>query len=91
MFLGPVHQPRFTMKVDINGQTFFGEATAKKKAKLMAAEKAVASLIAQGVLDSQFCSAATGQESESAEVCNVISYLDFIFYCYYWRFFFRFL
>ena len=90
MFLGPVHQPRFTMKVDINGQTFFGEATAKKKAKLMAAEKAVASLIAQGVLDSQFCSAATGQESESAEVCKIISYLDFIFFVII-GFFFRFL
>ena len=38
------------MKVDINGQTFYGEATAKKKAKLVAAEKAVAALIAQGVL-----------------------------------------
>ena len=42
---GPVHAPIFVMSVDVNGQTFVGQGNTKKKAKLMAAEKALASFV----------------------------------------------
>lgn len=40
---GPVHAPVFLMTVDINGQIFEGSGLTKKKAKLIAAEKALRS------------------------------------------------
>ena len=42
---GPVHAPTFTMCVEVNGQSFEGAGTTKKKAKLIAAEKALASFV----------------------------------------------
>ncbi len=42
---GPVHAPVFVMSVDVNGQSFIGQGNTKKKAKLMAAEKALASFV----------------------------------------------
>ena len=42
---GPVHAPTFTMCVEVNGQVFEGAGTTKKKAKLIAAEKALASFV----------------------------------------------
>ena len=42
---GPVHAPTFTMSVEVNGQMFEGAGTTKKKAKLIAAEKALASFV----------------------------------------------
>ena len=42
---GPVHAPIFVMSVDVNGQSFVGQGNTKKKAKLMAAEKALASFV----------------------------------------------
>ncbi len=42
---GPVHAPVFVMSVEVNGQSFVGEGSTKKKAKLIAAEKALASFV----------------------------------------------
>ncbi|XP_025083913.1 double-stranded RNA-specific editase 1-like isoform X3 [Pomacea canaliculata] len=42
---GPVHAPVFTMAVEVNGQTFRGTGTTKKKAKMMAAEAALQSFV----------------------------------------------
>ncbi len=42
---GPVHAPTFTMAVEVNGQNFEGTGPTKKKAKLLAAEKALASFV----------------------------------------------
>lgn len=42
---GPVHAPIFTMSVDVNGQTFRGSGSTKKKAKMVAAEEALKSFV----------------------------------------------
>ncbi|XP_035984303.1 double-stranded RNA-specific editase 1 [Fundulus heteroclitus] len=42
---GPVHAPVFVMAVEVNGQTFDGSGSTKKKAKLNAAEKALRSFV----------------------------------------------
>ncbi|XP_064644434.1 double-stranded RNA-specific editase 1-like isoform X2 [Lineus longissimus] len=42
---GPVHAPTFTMSVEVNGQTFEGNGTNKRKAKQAAAEKALVSFV----------------------------------------------
>ncbi|XP_076027706.1 double-stranded RNA-specific editase 1-like [Genypterus blacodes] len=42
---GPVHAPVFLMAVEVNGQTFKGSGPTKKKAKLIAAEKALSSFL----------------------------------------------
>lgn len=42
---GPVHAPVFLMTVEVNGQIFEGSGPTKKKAKLIAAEKALRSFI----------------------------------------------
>jgi len=42
---GPVHAPTFTMSVEVNGEIFEGAGSTKKKAKLVAAEKALASFV----------------------------------------------
>ena len=42
---GPVHAPTFTMSVEVNGEVFEGAGSTKKKAKLVAAEKALASFV----------------------------------------------
>lgn len=42
---GPVHAPIFVMSVDVNGASFVGQGSTKKKAKLLAAEKALASFV----------------------------------------------
>ena len=42
---GPVHQPNFIMSVEVNGQQFQGMGPSKKKAKLHAAEQALASFV----------------------------------------------
>ena len=42
---GPVHAPVFTMSVDVNGQTFRGSGSTKKKAKMVAAESALRSFV----------------------------------------------
>ena len=42
---GPVHSPVFTMAVEVNGTTYEGSGSTKKKAKLNAAEKALASFV----------------------------------------------
>lgn len=42
---GPVHAPTFTMSVMVNGEAFEGTGPTKKKAKLVAAEKALASFV----------------------------------------------
>ncbi|XP_075911150.1 double-stranded RNA-specific editase 1 isoform X2 [Petromyzon marinus] len=43
--VGPVHAPVFIMAVEVNGQTFEGSGSTKKKAKLQAAEKALRSFV----------------------------------------------
>lgn len=45
MCLGPVHNPMFTVAVEVNGQLYEGQAISKKKAKLAAAEKALGSFV----------------------------------------------
>lgn len=42
---GPVHAPVFVMTVEVNGQLFEGTGPTKKKAKLIAAEKALRSFV----------------------------------------------
>ena len=42
---GPVHQPMFTVSVEVNGRKFQGSASSKKKAKLNAAESALGSYV----------------------------------------------
>ena len=42
---GPVHAPTFTMTVEVNGFKYQGSGTTKKKAKLMAAEKALTAFV----------------------------------------------
>lgn len=42
---GPVHAPTFTMAVEVNGTVFEGSGNTKKKAKLDAAERALASFL----------------------------------------------
>lgn len=42
---GPVHAPIFSMTVEVNGETYEGNGTSKKKAKLDAAEKALKSFV----------------------------------------------
>lgn len=42
---GPVHAPVFVMTVEVNGQLFEGSGPTKKKAKLIAAEKALRSFV----------------------------------------------
>lgn len=42
---GPVHAPVFLMTVEVNGQIFEGSGPTKKKAKLIAAEKALRSFV----------------------------------------------
>ncbi|XP_074653053.1 double-stranded RNA-specific editase 1-like [Tubulanus polymorphus] len=42
---GPVHQPVFTMKVDVNGVRYEGSGNSKQKAKLACAERALQSFI----------------------------------------------
>ena len=42
---GPVHAPMFTMSVEVNGVVYQGAGNTKKKSKLDAAEKAVASFV----------------------------------------------
>ncbi|KAJ8306832.1 hypothetical protein KUTeg_014916 [Tegillarca granosa] len=42
---GPVHAPIFSMTVEVNGETYEGSGTSKKKAKLDAAEKALKSFV----------------------------------------------
>jgi double stranded RNA-specific editase B len=42
---GPVHAPTFTMAVEVNSHSFEGTGPTKKKAKLLAAEKALASFV----------------------------------------------
>lgn len=43
--VGPVHAPTFTMTVDVMGNKFQGTGSTKKKAKLLAAEKALAAFV----------------------------------------------
>ena len=45
---GPVHAPNFTMTVEFNGVVFEGAGNSKKKSKLDAAEKALASFLPSG-------------------------------------------
>ncbi|XP_061571774.1 double-stranded RNA-specific editase 1-like [Cololabis saira] len=42
---GPVHAPVFVMAAEVNGQVFQGSGPTKKKAKLIAAEKALQSFV----------------------------------------------
>lgn len=42
---GPVHAPTFTMAVEVNGVTYEASANTKKRAKLLAAEKALGSFV----------------------------------------------
>ncbi|XP_064613448.1 double-stranded RNA-specific editase 1-like isoform X3 [Liolophura sinensis] len=42
---GPVHAPTFIMAVEVNGQSFEGQGNTKKKAKMVAAEKALHSFV----------------------------------------------
>ena len=42
---GAVHAPTFTMALEVNGVVYDGSATTKKKAKLVAAEKFLASFV----------------------------------------------
>ena len=42
---GPVHAPNFVMSVEVNDQVYQGSGTSKKKAKLEAAELALASFV----------------------------------------------
>ena len=42
---GPVHAPIFTMSVEVNGETFRGYGSTKKKAKMVAAESALKSFV----------------------------------------------
>ncbi|XP_070174973.1 double-stranded RNA-specific editase 1-like isoform X2 [Littorina saxatilis] len=42
---GPVHAPVFTMSVEVNGESFRGHGSTKKKAKMMAAEQALKSFV----------------------------------------------
>lgn len=42
---GPTHAPTFTMSVEVNGQTFTGQGSSKKAAKLAAAEHALKSFL----------------------------------------------
>ena len=42
---GPIHAPMFTMQCEVNGQTFTGQGTSKKAAKLAVAEAALKSFV----------------------------------------------
>ncbi|XP_061411830.1 double-stranded RNA-specific editase 1-like [Lethenteron reissneri] len=42
---GPVHAPRFTLAVDVNGDTFVGAGPTKREAKARAAERALRSFV----------------------------------------------
>nr|XP_032822249.1 double-stranded RNA-specific editase 1-like [Petromyzon marinus] len=42
---GPVHAPRFTLAVDVNGDTFVGVGPTKREAKARAAERALRSFV----------------------------------------------
>ncbi|XP_076437399.1 LOW QUALITY PROTEIN: double-stranded RNA-specific editase 1-like [Babylonia areolata] len=42
---GPVHAPVFTMSVEVNGETYRGSGSTKKKAKMAAAESALRSFV----------------------------------------------
>ena len=78
---GPVHAPTFTMAVEVNGQCFEGTGPTKKKAKLLAAEKALASFV-------QFPNASEAHQamgrqitggdftSDSADVANLFNSFD---------------
>lgn len=46
VFAAKMHDPSFTIGVEINGEQFTGTAVSKKKAKQLAAEKALQSFLA---------------------------------------------
>ncbi|CAH1774043.1 unnamed protein product [Owenia fusiformis] len=58
---GPVHAPEFVMSVEVNGETFEGTSSTKKKAKLVAAEKALKSFV-------QFPNAAEAYQAMGGQV-----------------------
>ncbi|XP_046357478.2 double-stranded RNA-specific editase 1-like isoform X1 [Haliotis rufescens] len=60
---GPVHAPVFTMSVEVNGQVFEGAGTTKKKAKLLAAEKALGSFV-------QFPNASEAHQAMGRQILN---------------------
>ena len=45
---GPVHAPTFTMAVTVDGVTYDGSALTKRRARLVAAEKVIATMVQVG-------------------------------------------
>nr|KAG5703760.1 hypothetical protein BaRGS_009558 [Batillaria attramentaria] len=66
---GPVHAPIFTMSVEVNGQTFRGSGSTKKKAKMMAAEAALRSFV-------QFPNASEAHQAMGRQVTTTGDFTD---------------
>lgn len=66
---GPVHAPVFTMSVDVNGQTFRGSGSTKKKAKMVAAEAALRSFV-------QFPNASEAHQAMGRQVTSTADFTD---------------